>query len=89
MTSPDLPGRRWLIRHGCGCVRELSSLTHLAKLIDEDRLDIRVEISAGDGHWRRLDDVVDRQAFSSTFKALGYIPRGTRCADLLQSEWDG
>ena len=66
------PARRWLIRHGCGCIRELSSLKQLAALIVGDRLGPGAEISAGDGHWRRLDDVVDRRAFCVTLEALGH-----------------
>ena len=67
--------RSWSVRQRCGRIRELASLSDLAGLILEGQLDPRVEISAGNGHWKRLDDVVDRQAFCQTLRALGHLER--------------
>jgi len=69
----DRKQRSWSVRQHCGRIRELASLSDLAELILEGQLDPRTEISAGNGHWKRLDDVVDRQAFCQTLRALGHF----------------
>ena len=71
--------RTWFLRTGYGEVRQVHSLAHMAMLLREGRLDPRDEISAGDGVWTPLEDVVETHGLAETLDALGHLdPQVTR-----------
>lgn len=63
----------WSVRAPCGDVRELRSLVDMARLILDGEITSEAEISSGDGHWRRMADVIEPQGFGLTLLALGHL----------------
>jgi hypothetical protein len=61
------------VRAPCGEVRELRSLVDMAKLILDGEITREDEISSGDGHWRRMCDVIEPEGFGVTLRALGHL----------------
>ena len=69
--APQL--RPWYVRTGYGEVRQVHSLAHMAMLLVEGRLDPRDEISAGDGVWTPVEDVVETHGLAQALDALGHL----------------
>ena len=61
------------MRAPCGNVRELRSLVDMARLILDGEITREAEISSGDGHWRRMSDVIEPEGFGETLRALGHL----------------
>ena len=74
----------WSVRAPHGDARALPSsrsvvvLAELARLILEGEITSDCEISAGDGSWRCLADVVEPESLGVALRALGHVaPRPT------------
>lgn len=63
----------WSVRAPSGSVRELRSLVDMARLILDGEITREAEISSGDGHWRRMADVIEPEGFGETLRALGHL----------------
>lgn len=63
----------WSVRAPCGDIRELRSLLDMAKLLLDGEITSEAEISSGDGHWRRMADVIEPEGFGQTLRALGHL----------------
>lgn len=63
----------WAVRQQGSGVRELRSLVDMARLILDGEITIDDEISAGDGRWVRMIDVIEPEAFGLTLLALGHL----------------
>lgn len=66
-------GRSWSVRASCGETRALSSLVELGRLILRGEIAGDDEISAGDGSWRRVADVIEPESLGLTLQALGHV----------------
>ena len=74
------PRRSWRVRSNSGQERQVHSLSHMAMLILDGKLDSHDEISAGDGDWMPIDEVVDTHALADSLRALGHLGRGNLAA---------
>ena len=67
------PGHIWMVRTRGGAVRKVHSLTHMAMLLLDGKLDGRDEISLGDERWTPLEHVIDTYDLAATLRALGHL----------------
>lgn len=67
--------RSWRVRSPSGSERQVHSLSHMALLILDGKVDPRDEISAGDGAWMPLGEVLDTRELASSLRALGHLGR--------------
>lgn len=74
------PRRSWRVRSHSGQERQVHSLSHMALLILDGKLDSKDEISAGGGDWTPIDEVVDTRALADSLRALGHLGRGNLAA---------
>lgn len=74
------PRRSWRVRSLSGQERQVHSLSHMALLILDGKLDSQDQISAGDGEWTPIEDVVDTRALADSLRALGHLGRGNLAA---------
>jgi len=63
----------WAIRREGHRVRERCSLVDMARLILDGEITREDEISAGDGRWVRVTDVIEPETFGHALRALGYL----------------
>lgn len=64
---------QWTVRNAVGDTQNLTSLTHMARMILEGHMSSDDEISSGDGHWKRVADILDPQGLTVTLQALGHL----------------
>lgn len=79
-TKQPPPRRSWRVRSHSGQERQVHSLSHMALLILDGKLDAGDEISAGDGAWTPIEDVVDTRALADSLRALGHLGCGNLAA---------
>lgn len=65
--------RSWWVRTSDGQVRQVHSLAHMALQLRAGRIDPRDEISAGDGAWTPLEDVLETRGLAETLARLGHL----------------
>ena len=63
----------WAVRREGERVRDRCSLVDMARLILDGEITRDDEISAGDGRWMRVTDVIEPEAFGLTLLALGHL----------------
>ena len=79
-TQSPVPRRSWRVRSRSGLERQVYSLSHMAMLILDGKVDVRDEIRAGDGPWTPLETVLDPRALAESLRALGHLGSGRLAA---------